>query len=86
MKYEVFTNTIKIKMMSKKIFLLLSIVIFVACNSNNQQPTTDNSELTIYTCSMDPQVKEDKPGKCPICHMELTPIKHDETEANEISL
>ncbi|HEY6144519.1 MAG TPA: efflux RND transporter periplasmic adaptor subunit, partial [Flavobacterium sp.] len=46
----------------------------------------DNSELTIYTCSMDPQVKEDKPGKCPICHMELTPIKHDETEANEISL
>ena len=86
MKYEVFTNTIKIKMMSKKIFLLLSIVIFVACNSNNQQPTTDNSELTIYTCSMDPQVKEDKPGKCPICHMELTPVKHDETEANEISL
>jgi Cu(I)/Ag(I) efflux system membrane fusion protein len=35
---------------------------------------------------MDPQVKEDKPGKCPICHMELTPIKQDDTEANEISL
>jgi Cu(I)/Ag(I) efflux system membrane fusion protein len=24
---------------------------------------------------MDPQIKEDKPGKCPICHMDLTPIK-----------
>jgi Cu(I)/Ag(I) efflux system membrane fusion protein len=35
---------------------------------------------------MDPQVKEDKPGKCPICHMELTAIKHNDTEANEISL
>jgi Cu(I)/Ag(I) efflux system membrane fusion protein len=35
---------------------------------------------------MDPQVKEDKPGKCPICHMELTPIKSDDTAANEISL
>jgi Cu(I)/Ag(I) efflux system membrane fusion protein len=35
---------------------------------------------------MDPQIKEDKPGKCPICHMELTPIKLDDTEVNEISL
>jgi len=35
---------------------------------------------------MDPQIKEDKPGKCPICHMGLTPIKHNDTEVNEISL
>jgi Cu(I)/Ag(I) efflux system membrane fusion protein len=28
-----------------------------------------------YTCSMDPQVKEYKPGKCPICKMDLTPVK-----------
>jgi Cu(I)/Ag(I) efflux system membrane fusion protein len=26
---------------------------------------------------MDPQIKEDKPGKCPICHMDLTPIKNN---------
>lgn len=28
-----------------------------------------------YTCSMDPQVIELKPGKCPICKMPLTPVK-----------
>ena len=71
----------------KKIFLLLSIIIFIACNPKNKEPRPENQDqVTFYTCSMDPQIKEDKPGKCPICHMELTPIKHDNTQANEISL
>ena len=30
---------------------------------------------TFYTCSMDPQVISDKPGKCPICKMELTAVE-----------
>lgn len=30
---------------------------------------------TYYTCSMDPQVIEYKPGKCPICKMDLTPVR-----------
>lgn len=25
----------------------------------------------IYTCSMHPEIKSDKPGKCPKCGMEL---------------
>ncbi|MHC4599369.1 MAG: efflux RND transporter periplasmic adaptor subunit, partial [Planctomycetota bacterium] len=28
----------------------------------------------IYTCSMDPQIRWDHPGLCPICSMELTPM------------
>ena len=28
-----------------------------------------------YTCTMDPQVVEDKPGQCPICKMTLVPIR-----------
>lgn len=40
-----------------------------------------------YTCSMDPQVKEDKPGKCPICKMELTPVKKSSNQnTDEIEL
>ncbi len=27
-----------------------------------------------YTCPMHPQVKDHKPGKCPICHMDLVPV------------
>jgi hypothetical protein len=41
-----------------------------------------NSE-TYYTCSMHPQVKEDKPGKCPICHMNLTKVELDESDIEE---
>lgn len=28
-----------------------------------------------YTCSMHPQVIRDEPGECPICHMELVPMR-----------
>ena len=29
---------------------------------------------TIYTCPMDPEVRQDKPGSCPICGMALEPM------------
>jgi len=71
----------------RQLFLLLPIVVIIACNTKTQDPRPrTQDQATFYTCSMDPQIKEDKPGKCPICHMELTPIKHNDTEANEISL
>jgi len=36
------------------------------------------AKVTYYTCSMHPQVMQDKPGSCPICGMKLVPMK-DET-------
>ena len=30
---------------------------------------------TLWTCSMHPQIKKSKPGKCPICAMELIPLR-----------
>ncbi len=30
---------------------------------------------SIYTCTMHPQIREEKPGDCPICHMKLTPLE-----------
>lgn len=38
---------------------------------------------TFYTCSMHPQVMLDKPGKCPICGMELIAAKKQITEKPE---
>ncbi len=32
------------------------------------------SEATLWTCSMHPQVRLDKPGQCPICGMDLVPV------------
>jgi len=33
-----------------------------------------DKQKTTYTCSMDPQIKQDHPGKCPICGMDLIPM------------
>jgi Cu(I)/Ag(I) efflux system membrane fusion protein len=88
MKYTVFTKTIKNRIMGKLLFLPVLFIVFMACNTKSKEDhgNHESKETTFYTCSMDPQIKEDKPGKCPICHMELTPIKHSDTEANEIAL
>jgi Cu(I)/Ag(I) efflux system membrane fusion protein len=56
-------------------YLLLILTlgfVLVSCKSKNSVKTDPG---TYYTCSMDPQVIEYKPGKCPICKMELTPVK-----------
>jgi Cu(I)/Ag(I) efflux system membrane fusion protein len=80
-------------MMRKKIKIIGLLAIFlsvmIACNSKNKEDHSGHKmtdETIFYTCSMDPQVKEDKPGKCPICHMTLTPAKKNDADPNEISL
>ena len=35
-------------------------------------PESEN-KVTLYTCPMDPEVVQDKPGSCPICGMRLKP-------------
>ncbi len=38
------------------------------------------TKATLWTCSMHPQIKLPKPGKCPICGMDLIPLVADEDE------
>ena len=33
------------------------------------------NEAGEWTCSMHPQIRQDKPGKCPICAMDLIPVR-----------
>lgn len=54
------------------IIALTAFVFFASCKSKQEAPKNAD---TYYTCSMDPQVIAYKPGKCPICHMELTKVK-----------
>jgi Cu(I)/Ag(I) efflux system membrane fusion protein len=69
-------------------FLFLALVVLMGCNTKNKEDHSvhQDGESIFYTCSMDPQIKEDKPGKCPICHMDLTPMKKDNSASNEIAL
>lgn len=39
---------------------------------------TSRSIEQIWTCSMHPQIRQPKPGKCPICFMDLIPVGGDE--------
>ena len=44
----------------------------------------DHAKKTIWTCSMHPQIRMDKPGKCPICGMDLIPL--EETSDSETAI
>src|ERR1700731_535868 len=55
---------------------LLAIVAFalVTACSKTAAPTKP-SDVDYYTCTMHPSVHAEAPGKCPICGMELVPVK-----------
>ncbi len=36
----------------------------------------------LYTCPMHPQVIQDHPGRCPICGMNLVPVKPSATKSS----
>ena len=59
--------------MRYKLIIALLGMVFISCKTKTDKPLVP--EDIYYTCSMDPQVHEYKPGKCPICKMELTSVK-----------
>jgi len=50
-------------------------------HQNNDQQTG-----IIYTCPMHPQIKQDKPGNCPVCGMNLVPVKEETGKKNSSNL
>ena len=40
--------------------------------------------VAYYTCSMHPSVQQPSPGKCPICGMDLTPVKQEDLDSGTI--
>ena len=61
--------------MKRQLFLsmLLLAVVVMSCNDNKDTYTQRNAGdmQNIYTCPMHPETIRNKPGKCPICGMEL---------------
>lgn len=47
-------------------------LLLVACGGSEGESSGDG---TRYTCSMHPQVMQDRPGSCPLCGMDLVPVK-----------
>lgn len=45
-----------------------------ADSQQDAETAAAKEEPTIWTCSMHPQIRLNKPGKCPICFMDLIPL------------
>jgi Cu(I)/Ag(I) efflux system membrane fusion protein len=41
-------------------------------------------QITMWTCSMHPQIKQDKSGKCPICAMDLVPVSDLQSDQEDV--
>lgn len=72
---------------------LLMVVFAIGCivglfiNTSSHQIilTSDNQLINTsahqtWTCSMHPQIKQDKPGQCPICAMDLIPLESNTSD------
>ncbi len=54
--------------------LLLGWLLFGGNGTDTHQHTDEVTKETVYTCSMHPQIRQNEPGKCPICGMDLIPV------------
>ncbi|HLF44885.1 MAG TPA: efflux RND transporter periplasmic adaptor subunit [Chitinophagaceae bacterium] len=70
--------------MEKYVVAILTL-FFVIVSCKSKTSTKMNSD-EYYTCSMHPQIMQDKPGTCPICHMDLIVVKKTNTASDEIML
>ena len=64
--------------------IIIGWMVFGGGKENSSKQISSDQTIekkdTIWTCSMHPQIRMDKPGKCPICGMKLIPLNslHDE--------
>ncbi len=69
----------------KKYLVIIVSLLFAFTSCKNKETTIENKD-DYYTCSMHPQIHEEKPGNCPICQMKLIKVKKTNTAADEIML
>ncbi len=60
--------------------LLLGWIIFGGEGSASHDHSTEAA--TEYTCSMHPQIRQQGPGKCPLCGMDLIPVSSASGSSN----
>jgi Cu(I)/Ag(I) efflux system membrane fusion protein len=75
--------------MKKAKLVTIRIVVFLAgylLKGFFSHPPADQSaqlqtqQPKMWTCAMHPQIRQPKPGKCPICFMDLIPVEMEEAQ------
>lgn len=62
--------------------LVLGALLFGGKSTENEPPVAlteehDHSAEALWTCSMHPQVRQEEPGACPFCGMDLIPLAEE---------
>ncbi len=56
---------------------------FVSGAKKSETASSQQTKQEIWTCSMHPQIRQPKQGKCPICFMDLIPVSRQDIQAAE---
>ena len=56
-------------------------LLLFACATTEPTASETEQQAQLYTCGMHPQVVQEGPGTCPICGMDLTPMKSSPSAA-----
>src|SRR5210317_1284655 len=59
--------------------VLIGFLIFGTDSGVETTKTTEKKDK-IWTCSMHPQIRQNEPGDCPICGMDLIPLASEQGE------
>jgi Cu(I)/Ag(I) efflux system membrane fusion protein len=57
-----------------------------AADAHAGHQTSASEAPQIWTCAMHPQIRRDGPGKCPICAMDLVPVKRSAAGVRTVSI
>src|SRR5690554_6314702 len=64
--------------------ILLGWVLFGGSASTHNHELDHSTESankeTVWTCSMHPQIRQNEPGQCPICGMDLIPLEDEDDD------
>lgn len=75
--------------MRTTVIFLFFIALLAACSTEQTKDahTDHKHEATgTYSCPMHPNVVQDKPGKCPVCGMDLVKVTKSDAASNDLML
>lgn len=80
----------KLKSVNRNTWIMIAVVLILGIvigkltssgggDADHVHTSTETADgETIWTCSMHPQIRQDHPGTCPLCGMDLTPLEDEE--------
>ena len=84
LKFQISNLKSQISNFKFRVPIVITILLLMGCTN----PSHENHAQAVsqYTCSMHPQIVQDKPGQCPICGMDLVKVTKSNEESTDLML